>query len=131
VPYLEPVTRYASAGQGGFYGFPVHFKPPAGSKVTAAKFAEALKAEGVAAHTNPYPLLHLLPYFAEGFDLFTGGRGPLMKGYPGYRAGDLPNAERMAENLIFLPVLTEPVREAKDFVLGAIRRVGAKLGLAR
>jgi dTDP-4-amino-4,6-dideoxygalactose transaminase len=131
VPYLEPVTRYTGAGQGGFYGFPVHFRPPAGSPVTAAKFAEALKAEGVAAHTNPYPLLHLLPYFAEGFDLFTGGRGPMTGGYPGYRPGDLPNSERMVESLLFLPVLTDPVGGATDFVLGAINRAASSLGLVK
>jgi len=131
VSFLDPVTRYPGAGQGGFYGFPVHFRPSAGSAVTAAKFASALKAEGVAASTNPYPLLHLLPYFAEGFDLFTGGRGPLTGDYPGYKVGDLPNSERMAENLVFLPVLTDPIEEAADFVLGAIRRAGLNLGLIR
>jgi perosamine synthetase len=128
-PFLEPVRTYPHSGRAGFYGFPVHFRPERAGKVTVGEFANALNAEKVRAGTNPYPLLHLLPYFAKGFDLFTRRRGPMLKGYRGYRPGDLPNIERAVKSLVFLPVLTEPVRGAVPEMLSRIRRASRRLKL--
>lgn len=50
-----------------------------------ATFVEALRARGLKAGPNPYPPLHLLPYFGKGFDLYTGGRGPLVEGWEATR----------------------------------------------
>ena len=122
IPCLEPVPVVPGATRGGFYGFPVHYHPELAGGVTAGKFVEALKANGVRANTNPYPLLHLLPYFAEGFDLFPPGRGPLSGDYPGYRKGDLPNAEKCMETLVFLPVLTDPVDGAVEWMLERVKK---------
>ena len=61
--------------------------------------------------------------FAKGFDIFTRNRGPLCGDYPGYKLGDFPVTERMRERLVFLPVLSNPVPEAADSVLAAIRKV--------
>ena len=98
VPCLKRVKVYDGAERGGFYGFPVHFLPEK-STVTCAEFIAALKEEGVGAYGCGYPLLHTLPYFAEGFDLFGGNRGPLIENYRGYKIGDFPVTEKAVSNL--------------------------------
>ena len=120
IPCLRPVRRYEGAVPGGFYGFPVHFVPEELPGVTRDRLVEALREQGVRASTGGYPLLHTLPYFAEGFDLYTRNRGPLCGDYPGYRPGDFPISEKAHSNLIFLPVLTKPVEGAAEWVLDRI-----------
>jgi len=120
IPCLEPVPTVPGSTRGGFYGFPVHYYPDRAGGKSAAVFVEALKKAGVKANLNSYPLLHLLPYFAKGFDLFTGNRGPLAGDYPGYKKGDLPNAEKCVENIVFLPMLTDPVEGAVEWMLERI-----------
>jgi len=127
IPFLRPLDRVPHSQRGGYYGFPVHFVPEKANGAPANRFVDLLNAEGVKAGLNPYPLLHLLPYFAEGFDLFGGNRGPLGKGYRGYRRGDLPQAERAVENVIFLPVLTDPIDGAADMVLARVKKAAANL----
>ena len=123
---LEPVAPVPGSTRGGFYSFPVHYHPEKIGGVSAEKFVESLKKAGVKAGLNSYPLLHTLPYFAEGFDLFTGGRGPLAGDYPGYKKGDLPGSEKCVENLVFLPVLTDPVDGAVEWMLERIKVAVAK-----
>jgi dTDP-4-amino-4,6-dideoxygalactose transaminase len=125
IPFLRPTTTYPGAERAGFYGFPVHFLQEQAGSLTPAAFVEALNAQGVKAGLNPYPLLHLLPYFSEGFDLHGGHRGPLdpAQGWQRYRPGSLSQVERMAAHLVFLPVLTDPVEGAADWVLERIHRV--------
>ncbi len=62
------------------------------------------------------------PIFAQGFDLFTGNRGPLCGDYAGYREGDLPVTERMHGELIFLPVLSDPIPGAAELIVSSLRR---------
>lgn len=126
IPFLKAVTLLPQTRRAGFYGFPVHFLVERAAGLTPAAFVTALNEEGVKAGGNPYPLLHLLPYFAEGFDLFGGQRGALSGGYAGYRRGDLPLAERMAEHLIFFPVLTDPIEGAAEWMLDRIHRAAAR-----
>ena len=76
------------------------------------------------------PLLHTLPLFAQGLDIYTEGRGslctPAMGGtYEGYTAGDLPVTERACSRLVFLPLLTNPVPRAVEGILTAIRKIVA------
>ena len=68
--------------------------------------------------------------FADGFDIFTKGRGPLctpeMGGdYQGYQAGDFPITEEVCSRLIFLPVFSNPVEGAAERVVATIRKVVA------
>ena len=79
-------------------------------------------AERVHNQTLPLGLLHELPIFAKGFDVFTRNRGPLSGDYPGYHHGDFPVTETMHDRLVFLPVLSNPSPEAAGFVLDAIRK---------
>lgn len=122
IPFLKPVKVYEGAKRGGFYGFPMHFLPEK-CKVSIEQFVSELREEGVNASTNYYPLLHTLPYFAEGFGLFLDNRGPLTGDYLGYKAGDLPTSERVCSNLVFLPVLTDPIEGAAEWVLDRIHKV--------
>ncbi len=126
IPFLKPVKVHDGARRGGFYGFPIRFVAEK-CAVSVNEFASALQEEGVRAHTSPYPLLHTLPYFAEGFDLFTHNRGPLTGDYPGYKLGDLPVSEKTCSNLVFLPVLTDPIDGADEWVLDRIHRVANKV----
>ena len=49
--------------------------------------------------------------------------GTLCGDYPGYKEGDFPVSEKMLETLVFLPVLSDPVPDAAERMLEAIRKV--------
>jgi dTDP-4-amino-4,6-dideoxygalactose transaminase len=123
IPGVKPVKTYEGAVRGGFYGFPIVHVPEEQDGLSTKIFVDALRREGLPAHLSSYPLLHRLPIFAEGFDLYTRNRGPLCGDYPGYKEGDFPVTEEMLEHLIFLPVLSDPVPDAAERVLEAIRKV--------
>lgn len=127
---VRPIKVYKGVRRGGFYGFPIHHLPEEMGGVSTASFIAALNAAGVPAHPSGYSLLHRLPLFAKGFDIFTRGRGPLSGDYPGYREGDLPVSEKMIDRLVFLPVLSDPKPEAAEVVLAGIRRAVESAGKA-
>ena len=144
-----PIERYEGAEPAGFYGFPIRYRQEEVHELPAPIFAEALRREGVLANnnpypllvgdgvplfsgslptnSNPYPLLHTLPLFTQGLDIYTERRGSLcttdMGGtFKGYAAGDLPVTEKVCSQLIFLPLLTTPVVGAVPRILTAIRK---------
>ena len=150
IPGVNPVETYPGAQPAGFFGFPIHYSPEELCGLPAPLFADALRKEGVLANNNPYPLLvgdgvplfsgsapsndnpypllHTLPLFTEGMDIYTEGRGPLctpeMGGdYAGYAQGDLPVSEKACSRLVFLPVLTDPIPHAAGRVLAAIDKI--------
>jgi dTDP-4-amino-4,6-dideoxygalactose transaminase len=125
VPGIKPVKVYPGSERGGFYGFPM-LHVPEESQVSTETLLAALQAEGLPATGSPYPLLHTLALFRDGFDLFTRDRGPLAGNYQGYKQGDLPVTEEMIRRLIFLPVLSDPVPGAADKVIEAIRHGAAR-----
>jgi perosamine synthetase len=125
LPGIVPIKVYEGAERGGFYGFPM-LHVPEESGVPTEAFIGALQAEGLPAKGSPYPLLHRLAIFRDGFDLFTRGRGPLSGDYQGYKEGDLPVTEEMVRRLVFLPVLSDPVPGAAEKVVEAIRRGAAR-----
>ncbi len=122
VPGLRPVPTYPGTQRGGFYGLPTHYCADELGGVPQSAFVKALREAGVKVGGG-YGLLHQLPYFAEGFDLFGHGRGPLCGDYKGYRDGDFPVTEKMHANLVFLPILSDPVPGAAAQVLERIRSV--------
>jgi dTDP-4-amino-4,6-dideoxygalactose transaminase len=126
LPGLKPVKVYEGAERGGFYGFPM-LHVPEESGVSTETFIHALQSEGLPAQGSPYPLLHQLPLFRDGFDIFTRNRGPLSGDYQGYKEGDLPVTEEMAQRLVFLPVLSDPIPGAADKVIEAIRQGAARV----
>ena len=150
VPGVSPVETYAGAEPAGFYGFPIHYRKEEMHGLPAPLFAEALRKEGVLANnnpypllvgdgvplfsgslptnSNPYPLLHTLPLFTHGLDIYMNGRGPLcttdMGGaFETYAPSDLPVTETACSQLIFLPLLTQPVTGAVAGILKAICKI--------
>lgn len=150
IPGVSSIERYEGGEPAAFFGFPIHYREEEMHGLSAPVFAHALRKEGVLANnnpyplmvgdgvpvfsgslptnSNPYPLLHTLPLFMKGLDVFTNGRGSLctseMGGdYEGYAAGDLPTTEKVCSQLVFLPLLTEPVSEAAERILLAIRKI--------
>lgn len=122
VPGLEPIPTSPGSERGGYYGFPVRYVPEEVGGAPVDKMVEAINRAGVPARRSSYQLLHRLPLFAQGFDLFTGGRGPLTGDYPGYREGDFPVTERMHGALIFLPVLSDPIPGAAALIVSCLQR---------
>ncbi|MBI5394570.1 MAG: hypothetical protein HZA91_04660, partial [Verrucomicrobia bacterium] len=98
--------------------------------VPREKLIEAINAEGVPVSAGFYELLHRLPYFRDGFDLFGNGRGPISKSdstnfdapWPGCKDGDFPVTEAMHARLLFLPMLSDPAPKAAAKILEAIRK---------
>ena len=43
--------------------------------------------------------------------------------YQGYKHGDFPITEKACSQLVFLPVLSDPVADAAEQVVAAIRKV--------
>ena len=150
VPGVSPVETYEGAEPAGFYGFPIRYHQEEIHGLPAPVFAEALRKEGVLANnnpypllvgdgvplfsgslptnSNPYPLLHTLPLFTQGLDIYMNRRGSLCTvdnggTFKGYAAGDLPATEKVCSQLIFLPLLTKPVAGAVSGILTAIRKV--------
>ena len=150
IPGVSAVERYEGAEPAGFYGFPIRYHQEEMHGLPAPIFAEALRREGVLANnnpypllvgdgvplfsgnlptnSNPYPLLHTLPLFTQGLDIYTKRRGSLCTTdiggtFKGYAAGDLPVTEKVCSQLIFLPLLTKPVAGAISRILTAIRKV--------
>lgn len=123
IPGLQPLKVYPKAKPGGFYGFRVLYKPEELGGLPREKFVEALQAEGANVGPCRYPLHHLLPLFAKGFDFYTGNRGPLSGDYKGYKRGDLPVTEELHERLLALPVFTDPKEGVVDQYIKAFKKV--------
>lgn len=150
IPGVSPIETYEGTAPAGFFGFPIHYHEEEMHGLPAPVFADALRKEGVLANnnpyplivgdgvpvfsgsmptnSNPYPLLHTLPLFTHGLDMYMDGRGVLCTNDMGgefktYAPGDLPVTERICSQLIFLPLLTEPITGAVSGILEAIRKV--------
>jgi perosamine synthetase len=122
---LEPIATSSGSQRGGYYGFPIRFRGDKLGGVSLEEYIKALAQRGLQASASGYPALHTLPYFAKGFDLFTGGRGPFGKGWNGYKPGDFPVTEQMLRELLFLPVLSDPVPGAARTILKILRQTAA------
>ena len=150
IPGVSPIEAYEGTQPAGFYGFPIHYRKAEMNGLPAPLFAEAVRKEGVLANnnpypllvgqgvplfsgslptnSNPYPLLHTLPLFTQGLDIYTNDRGSLCPVDAGgtfkrYAPADLPGTEKACSELIFLPLLTKPIVGAASGILTAIRKV--------
>lgn len=120
LPFLSSVSTYPGTERGGFYGFPVHYHPERLDGAPIEDFVAACASVGLRVNQGGYALLHQLPYFAEGIT-----EALPVPHWPGneslrYRTGDFPVTEAMHRNLLFLPVLSDPVDGAAEHVLRAL-----------
>ncbi len=129
IPGLEPVVVLEKATPGGFYGYRLLYRPEALGGLPVETFLEALQAEGAEVTGCDFPLLHTLPLFAEGFDLYGGDRGPLAGDYRGYREGDLPVSEAAHKQVLALPGFTDPRPGVLAQYMEAFRKVAANAGI--
>jgi dTDP-4-amino-4,6-dideoxygalactose transaminase len=131
IPGLEAVRVLEKAMPGGFYGYRLLYRPEDLGGVPVETYVKALQAEGAQVTGCDFPLLHRLPLFAEGFDLYGGGRGPLSGDYPGYREGDLPVSEEVHGRALALPAFTDPRPGVLEQYMEAFRKVAANAGALR
>ena len=122
IPGLHPVKQYEGAERAGFYAFPIRHIPEETPGLSTQEVIERIRAQEIPVDGDPYGLLHRLPLYAEGFDLFTRNRGPLCEDYHGYKEGDLPVSEEMVRHLVFVPMCSDPVPGAVEFVLDRLRK---------
>ncbi len=122
IPGIKPLKVYKQAERGGYYAFPVIHEPAHHHGMDTSFLLDCIRQQGLAVSTSPYGLLHGLKIFSEGFDLFTRNRGPLCGDYKGYREGDFPVTEEVFKRLIFLPMLSDPVPDAVDRIVGILKR---------
>jgi dTDP-4-amino-4,6-dideoxygalactose transaminase len=87
------------------------------------KQIEALQAEGVDMHHRGYELTHRLKLFAEGYDIYGKGVGPLVGDYPGYPPGSLPVSEEAHRRILGMPVFIEEEPGYSDQVIAAFKKV--------
>lgn len=130
IPGLRPVKVYNGTERAGFYRFPVRYSTAELQGPSCKDYCEALHALGLKVSIAPYPNLHPLPLFAEGFDIFTRDRGPLCvsKDYTGYKHGDLPKAEKAEMNTPFLPLFGDPLPKAAGIILETLRNAANRAG---
>lgn len=129
---IEPPYTAPHVDRGGFYGYRLLYQPAELDGLPLQTFLDALRAEGVPAEPERYPMLHLTPMYTE--------RNPLGRGWPWsystessavqYRAGDLPVTEDIYPRLIAIPSYDRaiPCQDLFDQYADAFRKVsrGAK-----
>jgi perosamine synthetase len=131
MPGLAPVRTSEGSQRGGLYSFPIHYRPEALGNRPAGDLIRKLQDRGIPATGSTYQLLHRLPLFAKGFDLFTRGRGPLAEGWEGCGEGDFPVADRLHRGLVFLPMLSDPAPGAVAGIIAALRESTRELAQGR
>ena len=55
--------------------------------------------------------------------MYGYGRGPLGKGYKGYKEGDLPVTEEVNERIICLPIWNDPAPGAVEEYIAALEKI--------
>ncbi|MBN2008388.1 DegT/DnrJ/EryC1/StrS family aminotransferase [candidate division KSB1 bacterium] len=119
-PGLTPVHVYPRAKRGGYNAFPVIHKPEYHHGLDTQQ--QAIRQEGLSASSSPYSLLHRLPLFAQGFDMVKENREPLFGDCQCYQEGDFLNSEKIFKQLLFLPMLSDPVPDAAEKIQVMLQR---------
>jgi len=124
IPGIAPLKSYPKATPAGFYGgMHMMYHPEELGGLSAERFTEAIQAEGVNMHHRGYELTHRLKLFAEGYDIYGKGVGPLTGDYPGYPEGSLPVSEEAHGRILGMPVFIEEEPGYSDQVIAAFRKV--------
>ncbi len=122
---LEPQYIPSYVQMGGWYGFRVKYYPERLSGISRETFIAALRAEGVRASLERYPLLHLEPIFSDKSLKIPAG--PLRcQNAPRrfYKKGDLPVTEDIYSRLIAFPKFERKICwDLIDQYVEAVRKV--------
>ncbi len=116
--------------KGGWY-LPMCHYDAAVTGVPAARFCEALRAEGVSvARNGANPPLHVHPVFHEA-DIFNMGKPTMISfGQRDVRqgAGTLPVSEALVEKIFHIPRFVKFDRDVIDRYIAAFNKVAGNLG---
>jgi dTDP-4-amino-4,6-dideoxygalactose transaminase len=126
VPGIETPYTAAQVDRGGFYGYRLLYKPQELRGLPLSAFLEALRAEGVPAEPERYPMLHTTPMYTD--------RNPPGCGWPWshapetqvrYGPGTLPVTEEIYPRLIAIPSYNRatPCKDLHDQYAEAFRKV--------
>jgi dTDP-4-amino-4,6-dideoxygalactose transaminase len=112
------------------YEWVVRYRPERFSGVPVDRFVAALQAEGLKVTANRYARLHDQPLFRE---LAAGGEGLPRQlcgqsGRDRYDPASFPVANSLVDNLIRMPVATEPAVELMAQYGDAFEKVAAEAG---
>lgn len=124
---IEPPYTAPYVDRGGFYGYRILYKSGELDGLPLRIFLDALRAEGVPAEAERYPMLHLTPMYTD--------HNPPGRNWPWsysvesaqvrYRAGDLPVTEAVYPRLIAIPSHDRviPCQDLFDEYAEAFRKV--------
>jgi perosamine synthetase len=123
------VTQSPKSGtRGGYYGTRILYDSSKLVGISRGALLKALRAEGVPADIERYPLLHLTPYYRNRQRAYDGYLAPVVR--PDFDStplepGDLPETEAFHQQLVALPVLTAPQFPLLDQIIEAFHKVMA------
>lgn len=127
IPGLEPVHKYPKSRSSELYGgLFFHYKPEELGGLTAARFCEALKAEGVPMSAVTLRALeHLRAIYTSDLpDLWGKDHpGPANVPLPRYEKGDFPVAEGLAGRLTGMVGWIDAADGLLDQIAAGIRKV--------
>ncbi len=126
LPALRVTETPEGGVRGGYYGTRLRYDSRKLVGISRGTLLKALRAEGVPCDIERYPLLHLTPYYRHRQRAYDGYPAPVASAaYPTdpYAPGDLPATEAFHEQLLALPVLTEPQAPLLDQIIAAFHKV--------
>ncbi len=132
VPGIRPLATPKGASRGGYFRYLVHYDAKALGGLSPGRYAEALRAEGVAevALGSLARPLHLTRLFQTLDDhLYRSGwprRGGHILREVVHAPGDFPAAERFSATTLQFPAFTEPAHHIIDAYCAAMQKVAAR-----
>jgi len=125
IPCIKVLSVNPKTKRGGFYGYRVIYHQEKLDGISRSLFLKALQAEGVPATECRYPILHTHPLY-NGYNFFGPNcpYGPLDAfERQRYGWGSMPVSEKVYENLIALPVYTDPPDGLLKQIIKAFEKV--------
>jgi perosamine synthetase len=121
-------AKGSGSTMGGWYAAHGHYRPEELGSLSASRYCEALRAEGVTdAAPGANRLLHLHPLFNEA-DVYGHGR-PTRLAHTDRDVrqppGSLPETERAVNRVVWIPWFKKPRFEQIDEYVAAFRKVSA------
>lgn len=125
VPGVRLPESYPKAQDGGFYGgLRMFYAAEQLGGLSSDKYMKALQAEGVPVTRYRDQPEHMRPLIQRGFDLYGGGRGPILPGTYSYKKGDFPVTEALVGGqLMRLPAYVEPADGVIEQIVAGYKKV--------